>query len=877
VVVSVLGLAISAPVTRAAATAGPPACSHLLTTDPYSSPLLSGDGQRYTKFSSGRLVSESLAAGGAVSSIAIVDQSEYLVAHDAKRVAVRSATAASIVDIVSGAGVALDPSLTLGTFSANGEFLTAFSAGTPAMYRVYTATSGFSSDETALMPAGTVVFAGVSDDGRFLLVSNGQSRLVDRVLRTVSNLGPYLPLGLSRDGSSAYLADPASETVVRWDRSTGLRTTTATGVGGVHVLGSGPWFVAETSEPRIVYNAKTGSRFRFGAEKIDTDRLAIQDISDDGLFVLNTSIPGSEVRVTRADTPGTFARDRRMEFPRGATFVHQVEGNLPEGTIASVRGVDSPTQWTSRPDDIVRRDVLSFSGEIPPSAPLGDAPVSFRTPTGCQSNFRESIGSLGLDLTPKVVDWRFSSNAVIHPGETTTGTFQTSAVHDMFPIAASGDVTAKQARQTVVDQTIFSANEFTAKPDATLGFRSVTFQPVYPSAPAVTSTYTFRKALLVRSWAGEFHSVAPQRIVDTRSTLGGHPGPLGPGETASFAVLGRGGVPATGVAAIVVNTTVASPTEDAFLTVFPGGAARPTTSNLNFRAGRDVPNLVTVGVGSDGAVAMFNSSGSADVILDVVGWYGSGDTRTRGSAFVPHTPERLADTRSGRVPLGPAGVLAIHISQPGFRTSAVALNVTVTDPTTDSFLSVLPTYPIAQPDTSNLNFSKGATAANMVVVPVDPNGFVYLYNSVGFVHAIVDLLGTWDDGTSLISNGQFVPALPRRVLDTREGLGAPRARVQAGGTISVDLTGLVPPDTSAVVLNVTATNPEGAGFLTVWPGSSAPPLASNLNFTEGRSVPNLVVVPIGPDGTISVFCGGSDSDIIADVQGTYGSVGLATT
>jgi hypothetical protein len=638
---------------RASATAAPPTCSQLLASDPYAFPLLSGDGQRYTKFSSETLVSESLATGGATNSIALVNQSEYLVAHDARRVAVRSATAASLVDIVSGASVPLDASLTLGSFSANGEYLTAFSAGTPAIYRVYSATSGISADETTLIPSGTVVFAGVSDDGRFILVSNGESRLVDRVLRTVSNLGQYVPLGLSRDGSSAYLSDPATGTVVRWDRSTGSRTTTATGVGGVRMLGSGPWFVADTSGPRIIHNASTGSRFRFGAEKIDTDRIAIRDISDDGTLVLNTSFPpGSEVRLTRSDTPGTFARDRRMEFPRGATFVHEVEGNLPEGTTASVRGIDVPTQWTSRPDTVVRRDVLSFTGEISSSAPLGDAPVSFRTPSGCQSYFRESIGSIGFDLTPKVVDWRFHSNAVVHPGETTTGTFETSAEHDMFPIAASGAVTARQIRQTIFDQTIGSSNEFTAEPDAILGFRSVTFQPVYPSPPVVTSTYTFPNALLVRSWAGEFHSVVPRRIVDTRSPLGGHTGPLGPGEMASFAVLGRGGVPPSGVAAVILNTTVAAPTEDGYLTVFPAGSTRPTASNVNFRAGQAVPNLVTVGVESDGAVAIFNSAGNTDVVVDVVGWYSSRDNRIRGSAFAPRTPQRPACSPFGFRNLG---------------------------------------------------------------------------------------------------------------------------------------------------------------------------------------------------------------------------------
>jgi hypothetical protein len=58
------------------------------------------------------------------------------------------------------------------------------------------------------------------------------------------------------------------------------------------------------------------------------------------------------------------------------------------------------------------------------------------------------------------------------------------------------------------------------------------------------------------------------------------------------------------------------------LTLFPDGAARPTTSDLNFLAGQTIPNLVVVRVGANGKVDIFNAAGNTDVIADVVGWYG---------------------------------------------------------------------------------------------------------------------------------------------------------------------------------------------------------------------------------------------------------------
>jgi len=70
------------------------------------------------------------------------------------------------------------------------------------------------------------------------------------------------------------------------------------------------------------------------------------------------------------------------------------------------------------------------------------------------------------------------------------------------------------------------------------------------------------------------------------------------------------------------------------------------------------------------------------------------------------------------------------------------------------------------------------------------------------------------------------------------------------------------------VLNVTAVTPGAAGYLTVWPSATARPLASNLNFVPGQTIPNLVVVALGSDGKVSLFNGSNGStDIVIDVCG----------
>src|SRR5439155_1004796 len=121
-------------------------------------------------------------------------------------------------------------------------------------------------------------------------------------------------------------------------------------------------------------------------------------------------------------------------------------------------------------------------------------------------------------------------------------------------------------------------------------------------------------------FGSRFHGVAPFRYFDTRNGTGGvGTAPVGPGGVVHFKVTALGGVPASGVTAVVMNVTVTGPSAAGFLTVYPADVGRPLASNLNFTPGLTVPNLVTVRVPTSGYVDFFNSSGSTHVIADVVG------------------------------------------------------------------------------------------------------------------------------------------------------------------------------------------------------------------------------------------------------------------
>jgi hypothetical protein len=81
-----------------------------------------------------------------------------------------------------------------------------------------------------------------------------------------------------------------------------------------------------------------------------------------------------------------------------------------------------------------------------------------------------------------------------------------------------------------------------------------------------------------------------------------------------------------------------------------------------------------------------------------------------------------------------------------------------------------------------------------------------------------------------------------------------------------------------VVLNVTATGGTKLGWLTVYPTGHSLPTASNLNFTAGQTVPNLVTVKIGTAGQVRIANtehptvptpNAGSVHVIADVVGFY--------
>src|SRR6202140_1938283 len=233
-----------------------------------------------------------------------------------------------------------------------------------------------------------------------------------------------------------------------------------------------------------------------------------------------------------------------------------------------------------------------------------------------------------------------------------------------------------------------------------------------------------------------------------------------------------------------------------------------------------------------------------------------------GGAYHPVVPARILDTRTalGGHPsqLCAGQTLTLQVAGAGGAPSgayAAVMNVTVTNTSAASYLTVYPAD-APQPVASNLNWTAGATVANLVEVRLSAGGAVKIFDAAGHADVIADLAG-WISTPSSTPGaaGLFTPLVRARLLDTRDGRGAAQAPMVGGTSVALQVTGrgTVPATgVGAVVLNVTATNVTAPTYITVWPDGTTRPVASNFNPAAGQTLPNRVIVKVGTTGKIDL-------------------------
>ena len=366
-----------------------------------------------------------------------------------------------------------------------------------------------------------------------------------------------------------------------------------------------------------------------------------------------------------------------------------------------------------------------------------------------------------------------------------------------------------------------------------------------------------------------YTAIVPYRALDTRQP--GQGGPLGPGVTRTLAIGGVGAVPMN-ASAVIVNVTSAKPTAASSLTIFPTGLTQPATSSMIMAKGQNVAHLVEVPLGAGGAISIANANGTTQVVVDVEGYF-TGGTGNAGR-FVPVSPVSAFDTgaKGGSGPLGQGHTLVVKLGHikglPTTGVSAVIMRLTSYDTTSSSWVAQ---YPLgaARPNSSVLNPTPGVVATNLVEAKLGTNNSIVLYNYFGKTNLSAVVVG-YITGASSAAVGAVNTPMDPTVLFNSAAVGSGGALgTKATRSVNVVGVGQIPSDVTKVLVNVTVTGTSKSSSLTLYAGGASRPSVPNLVWTKGQSVSQLVIVPVGANGSINLYNLVGTANVTVTAEGFY--------
>ncbi len=357
--------------------------------------------------------------------------------------------------------------------------------------------------------------------------------------------------------------------------------------------------------------------------------------------------------------------------------------------------------------------------------------------------------------------------------------------------------------------------------------------------------------------------VTAQAVLDTRSGIGATTGKIGSGGVRHAAVAGKAGIPSVGVAAVVANVAVMSPTKATRVTVWPSGDSPPPIATVFSPSGGAIARGVTVGLGTGGGVDVYNASGATHVVITVTGWIGEGQGYSRVNGT-------LLDTRNGvGGPTGKVGAASKRTVTvvgradiPATGVAAAVVGVVAVSPTKATEVTAWPTG-VSRPKVATLFCSSGRTAAGGAIVPVGSNGKIQLYNRTGTTHLVVTVTG-W------IAAGPSYTASAAKLLDTRSGVGTTQGRVGTGKTRTVTVighAGIPVTGVAAVVVNIVAVAPDAATAVTAWPAGTTRPNLATLHARKNQSTANGAVLKLGTGGKLKLRNSSGSTHLVLAVTG----------
>jgi large repetitive protein len=418
-----------------------------------------------------------------------------------------------------------------------------------------------------------------------------------------------------------------------------------------------------------------------------------------------------------------------------------------------------------------------------------------------------------------------------------------------------------------------------------------------PSDPVPADVYTY---VAPGTYTPE---AVPFRICDTRAHS---PTPACAGRTlgAALSVQITGTqVPSTAQAVVVNLTVINHSASTTFVSAYPSGGLRPLASNVNVDPDATQANLAIVALSSGGALTVYNSIGSVDVLIDVEGYFIPATSNV--GTFHPLSPVRICDTRlaptktnctTGVLPGGtwrkvvvsglPPGGTGTGIP-PNTTAAAAVFNLTAVSPSAATFLAISPptgsdACPTGHATSSNLNPRAGETEPNRVISNLGPDQDICVYNSVGTVNFVIDVNG-WFSGAGATTGADFYAVPPTRICDTRTGSGTQCTPTPAAASVSLipvagikvvpAIGGAVAP--VAIVANLTGISGTASTFLELYPAdASTRPGSSDLNPAAHDVIANLDIVALattvaGLNGNVRLFNSVGSINVVIDVAGWF--------
>jgi surface antigen len=232
-------------------------------------------------------------------------------------------------------------------------------------------------------------------------------------------------------------------------------------------------------------------------------------------------------------------------------------------------------------------------------------------------------------------------------------------------------------------------------------------------------------------------------------------------------------------------------------------------------------------------------------------------------------PARILDTRTGlgaaKAVVAAGGAVTLQVSGraglPATGVGAVLVNVNAMTPAAAGYLTVHASG-TPQPGSRELSYGAGGTVTKLVLARVGTDGKIRIYTSAR-TDLSADIVG-WSPTGGYVSGGA-----PVRVLDTRTGLAVPKARLAAGGTLNLVVTGKAGvPTTGAgsVLLDVSASGASAGGWLTTWSKGATRPGTPQVRYETGGASTGLVQAKIGTGGAVSIFSS-AQTDVMVDIVG----------